>query len=308
MDFDFNLILVPATLIFFFIWLLDKFVLKQRATKGKDEHFLISWAYDFWPVLAVVLVVRSFFYEPFNIPSESMVPGLEVGDFVLVSKSSYGTRLPLVHTKIFGSGEPQHGQVAVFRYPVNPKQSYIKRVIGVGGDTVSMQNGALSINGQAVERKLLDTITQDITLRYRCEDAKVLFPTDTNIQQYDCNSPQVRQQGVPVVHQGIIVERYENTLGQHQFLTHQFAAQQANEMNQRIIDKRDIPITAHQNWTVKVPTGHYLMLGDNRDQSADSREWGFVPEENLVGQAFYIWMHKEAGLNIPSFSRNGSIQ
>ena len=96
MDFDFNLILVPVTLIFFIVWLLDKFVLKQRANKGRDqENFVITWAYDFWPVLAVVLVLRSFLYEPFNIPSDSMVPTLETGDFILVNKYQYGIRLPI---------------------------------------------------------------------------------------------------------------------------------------------------------------------------------------------------------------------
>ena len=126
MDFDFNLILVPATLIFFGIWLLDKFVLEQRATKGKgNENFIVSWAYDFWPVLAVVLVLRSFLFEPFNIPSDSMVPTLETGDYILVNKFQYGVRLPITNTKIIDTGEPQRGDVAVFRYPENPKISYI---------------------------------------------------------------------------------------------------------------------------------------------------------------------------------------
>ena len=101
MDFDFNLILVPVTLIFFGLWLLDKFVLKQRATQGKgNENFIITWAYDFWPVLAVVLVLRSFFFEPYNIPSDSMVPTLETGDYILVNKYQYGVRLPITNTKI----------------------------------------------------------------------------------------------------------------------------------------------------------------------------------------------------------------
>ena len=106
MDFDFNLILVPATLIFFGLWLLDKFVLKQRATKGKgNENVIISWAYDFWPVLAVVLVLRSFLFEPFNIPSDSMVPTLETGDYILVNKFQYGVRLPITNTNIIDIGE-----------------------------------------------------------------------------------------------------------------------------------------------------------------------------------------------------------
>jgi signal peptidase I len=105
MDFDFNLILVPVTLIFFLVWLLDKFVFKQRATKGKgNENFVITWAYDFWPVLAIVLCLRSFFYEPFNIPSDSMVPTLETGDFILVNKYQYGMRLPIINKKFIDIG------------------------------------------------------------------------------------------------------------------------------------------------------------------------------------------------------------
>ena len=116
MDFDFNLILVPVTLIFFIVWLLDKLVWKQRQSKGKgNENVIITWAYDFWPVLAVVLVLRSFLYEPFNIPSDSMVPTLETGDFILVNKFEYGVRLPIVNKKIIDVSEPERGDVIVFR-------------------------------------------------------------------------------------------------------------------------------------------------------------------------------------------------
>ncbi|WP_313660792.1 signal peptidase I, partial [Acinetobacter variabilis] len=147
MDFDFNLILVPATLFFVAVWLLDKFVLKQRQTKGKgNENFIITWAYDFWPVLAVVLVLRSFLYEPFNIPSDSMVPTLETGDFILVNKFDYGVKLPIVNTKILDIGSP------VFRYPPQPTISYIKRVIGLPGDHIVYDHGQLTINGEKVAK------------------------------------------------------------------------------------------------------------------------------------------------------------
>lgn len=120
-DFNFNLILVPVTLILFAVWLLDKLVFKQRANKGREnENFVITWAYDFWPVLAVVLVLRSFLYEPFNIPSDSMVPTLETGDFILVNKFDYGVRLPIVNKKVIDIGEPKRGDVIVFRYPPQP--------------------------------------------------------------------------------------------------------------------------------------------------------------------------------------------
>jgi len=153
MDFDFNLILVPATLFFVAVWLLDKFVLKQRQTKGKgNENFIITWAYDFWPVLAVVLVLRSFLYEPFNIPSDSMVPTLETGDFILVNKFDYGVKLPIVNTKILDTGSPERGDVVVFRYPPQPTISYIKRVIGLPGDHIVYDHGQLTINGEKVAK------------------------------------------------------------------------------------------------------------------------------------------------------------
>lgn len=275
MDFDFNLILVPATLVFFLLWLLDKLVLKQREKKGKgNENLIIAWAYDFWPVLAVVLFVRSFLYEPFNIPSESMVPTLEVGDFILVNKFDYGVRLPLVHSKIINTGTPKHGDVMVFRYPENPKQSFIKRVVGLPNDKVEMKNGELFINGVAQQRQMLGQVS--VNLR-------------------------TAQGPVPVQ-----MDLYQNQFEHHQFMSHQISAKQSSEdLSARV--QADGSLTMNQNWSVTVPAGQYLVLGDNRDQSEDSRRWGFVPEENLIGRAFFIWMHKQPGLNLPTFNRSGKI-
>lgn len=276
MDFDFNLILVPVTLILFLLWLLDKLVLKQRATKGKgNENFLIGWAYDFWPVLAVVLFLRSFLYEPFNIPSESMVPTLKIGDFILVNKFDYGVRLPLVHSKIIDTGSPKHGDVAVFRYPENPKLSYIKRVVGLPGDKIEFKQGKLWINGQAQPSELLGQ--QPVEIQINANELTTMT-----------------------------VDRYKNQLGDHQFISHQISAQQQNPNVQALIQHAK-GLTMYQTWSITVPQGHYFMIGDNRDQSEDSRAWGFVPEENLIGRAFYVWMHKEPGFNLPSFSRNGKI-
>lgn len=274
MDFDFNLILVPVTLIFFIIWLLDKLVWKQRKTKGRgNENAIISWAYDFWPVLAVVLILRSFFYEPFNIPSDSMVPTLETGDFILVNKFDYGVRLPIINKKIIDVGEPERGDVIVFRYPPQPSISYIKRVIGLPGDHLVYDHGQLSINGQKVAKVPVEFS--------RKKDA-----LDTPNSLY-----------------------FKETLGEHTFTMRQLegvnVARQAPFIN--YVDNGKYQNQDGQYWEVKVPEGHYFAMGDNRDQSADSRFWGFVPEENLTGRAFYIWMHKEPGFNLPSFSRNGSI-
>jgi signal peptidase I len=274
MDFDFNLILVPATLFFIAVWLLDKFVFKQRATKGRgNENFIITWAYDFWPVLAVVMVLRSFLYEPFNIPSDSMVPTLETGDFILVNKFEYGVRLPIINSKIIDVGSPERGEVAVFRYPPQPSISYIKRIVGLPGDHIVYDHGQLSINGEKVTKT---------PIQFSREKDSLDTPTS-------------------IYHQ--------ETLGAHTFTMRELegvnVARQAPFLN--YVDNGKYSAENGLYWEVKVPEGHYFAMGDNRDQSADSRFWGFVPEENLTGRAFYIWMHKEPGFNLPSFSRNGKI-
>jgi signal peptidase I len=274
MDFDFNLILVPATLIFFGVWLLDKFLWKQRENKGKgNENFIITWAYDFWPVLAVVLVLRSFLFEPFNIPSDSMVPTLETGDYILVNKFQYGVKLPIINSKVLDTSEPERGDVVVFRYPPQPTISYIKRVVGLPGDHIVYDHGQLSINGQKVAK---------VPVEFSREKDRL----DTPLSIY-----------------------HKETLGEHTFTMRELenvnVARQAPFINQIENGKY-----ANENglyWEVKVPEGQYFAMGDNRDQSADSRFWGFVPEENLTGRAFYIWMHKEPGFKLPSFSRNGRI-
>lgn len=274
MDFDFNLILVPATLFFIAVWLLDKFVFKQRATKGRgNENFIITWAYDFWPVLVVVMVLRSFLYEPFNIPSDSMVPTLETGDFILVNKFEYGVRLPIINSKIIDVGSPERGEVAVFRYPPQPSISYIKRIVGLPGDHIVYDHGQLSINGEKVTKT---------PIQFSREKDSLDTPTS-------------------IYHQ--------ETLGTHTFTMRELegvnVARQAPFLN--YVDNGKYSAENGLYWEVKVPEGHYFAMGDNRDQSADSRFWGFVPEENLTGRAFYIWMHKEPGFNLPSFSRNGKI-
>ena len=350
MDFDFNWILVPATLIFFGIWLLDKLVFKQYqqlkdkkqaaleadqniqqqqqhfeqvkskypqlalsesvtnpddpvdVTKARDQlsqakgdavrahathdahkvNPIINWAYDFWPVLAVVLVVRSFLFEPFNIPSESMNPTLETGDFILVNKFAYGVRLPLINTKIIDTGAPEHGDVAVFRYPVDPSISYIKRIIGLPGDTISYQNGELFINGE----KQFSQKGNEVNLPVHYQDASG------------------QQQKIIVDAQQWVVN-----IASHRFITQYIKATQSDGLAQQFIQQyqQKAPLSLEQNWEVTVPEGEYFAMGDNRDQSADSRYWGFVPEANLTGKATYVWMHKAPGFNLPSFKRNGSI-
>lgn len=212
-----------------------------------DEPWLVEISRSFFPVLAIVLVLRSFLVEPFQIPSGSMLPTLLVGDFILVNKFSYGIRLPVVGTKVVELNDPERGDIMVFRYPVDGKTNYIKRVIGVPGDTISYRNKTLYINNKQVD------------------------------ERHVANLPPL--------------QLFEEQLGE---VSHQIYK-----------SSRSRPGQGEGEWVI--PAGHYFMMGDNRDNSNDSRYWGLVPDEMVVGKAFAIWMHWESLTSIPSFSRVGSI-
>lgn len=300
MDFDFNLILVPATLILGAIWLLDKLVLKQKQSKGLEKSTApVRWAYDFFPILAIVLVVRSFLIEPFNIPSSSMVPTLYTGDFIAVNKYAYGIRLPLVNTKVLDLGAPQHGDVVVFRFPLNPKQYYIKRVIGVGGDTVSFNNGQLSVNGKAIPTTPANftpdpKMTAQLYPPGKTETGEVVTAEQAaQLGNQEELSAKYVQESPSSNHQHLV--RY---LGDKNWFQYASFLQQASPQ---------LMASQGQQWQLTVPKGHYFVMGDNRDRSADGRFWGFVPDENLAGKAVYVWTHKASGLSLPTFNRNGAI-
>ena len=299
MDFDFNLILVPLTIGLGIIWLLDKLTFKQRKTRGRGkESLLIRWAYDFFPVLAVVLIVRSFLIEPFNIPSSSMVPTLYTGDFIAVNKYAYGVRLPLAYNKVLDTGAPEHGDVAVFRYPENPSIYYIKRVIGLPGDMVSYNQGQLAINDvpvatQAVNFDANAELTSQLYGAGQVAPGQVLSATDAvKMSQQEEDHAQY----------------FQETQGKHQHLVRYLpgmnSAQYAPFLQQ---ESPEVVSSEGTQWSIKVPEGQYFVMGDNRDRSADGRFWGFVPDDNLAGKAVYIWMHKPPGLKLPSFARNGTI-
>ena len=300
MDFDFNLILVPVTLILGAIWLLDKLVLKQKQSKGLEKSTApVRWAYDFFPILAIVLVVRSFLIEPFNIPSSSMVPTLYTGDFIAVNKYAYGIRLPLVNTKVLDLGAPQHGDVVVFRFPLNPKQYYIKRVIGVGGDTVSFNNGQLSVNGKAIATTPANftpdpKMTAQLYPPGKTETGEVVTAEQAaQLGNQEEQTAQYVQESPSSNHQHLV--RY---LGDKNWFQYASFLQQASPQ---------LMASQGQQWQLTVPKGHYFVMGDNRDRSADGRFWGFVPDENLAGKAVYVWTHKASGLSLPTFNRNGAI-
>ncbi|KAF1709888.1 signal peptidase I [Pseudoxanthomonas kalamensis DSM 18571] len=258
----FETILVVLTLASGAIWLLDKlFLARRRAAKGDllaEEPVLVDWSKAFFPVLAAVLILRSFIAEPFKIPSASMVPNLLIGDFILVNKFAYGLRLPITNTKVVPIGEPARGDVVVFhfpgypcqvdgqtvrsgdrfcRYPLQPveSQNWIKRVIGLPGDTVAFQGNELTINGQP--------------LSYQVQG-----PYDERLS------------GVPG---GRLVQ--EDLPGR----TH------------TVVESDILPISGE--WSV--PTGYYLVMGDNRDNSEDGRFWGLLPESDLRGKAFLVWLN-----------------
>lgn len=225
-----------------FIWLLDRVLLAPRRNENEAEPIIVEYARSFFPIILLVLVIRSFIAEPFRIPSSSMLPTLHVGDFILVNKFAYGIRLPVINTKVFKNGEPERGDVIVFRYPKReeekdkPDVDYIKRVVGLPGDRVGYFNKTIYINGKPVAQTNLEKTTDLIGL------AKT--------------SAKLRQE----------------QLGKHE---HQILVDPAI----RLVEGETI-----------VPEGHYFVMGDNRDNSNDSRFWGTVPEENLVGKAFFIWM------------------
>jgi signal peptidase I len=252
MSFDFSLMLVVLTFLSGAIWAIDVSFLRQRRADARKEKepVVVEYARSFFPILLIVLIVRSFLFEPFRIPSSSMVPTLLVGDFIFVNKFEYGLRLPVVNTKIVEIGEPQRGDVVVFRLPADPATNYIKRLVGLPGDTVRYQNRQLFINGEPVNAEPLGAYTED------------------------------SQPGALL---------YNEHLGDvaHNILL--------------------MPGRRSLEGTFEIPTGHYFMMGDNRDNSRDSRYQGvgIIPENKVVGKAVRIWMNWSFP-NMPRWSRIGN--
>jgi signal peptidase I len=251
---DFAVLLTLSTAVTGVFWLLDKLWLgpARRASLPAGAVDKPGWFLDFFrsffPVIAIVLLLRSFVAEPFRIPSGSMIPTLVDGDFILVNKFDYGLRDPVFHQKFWPNGSPRRGDIAVFRWPVDPTKDFIKRIVGLPGDHVAYRSKVLYINGE--EARL---------------EAEGVF--DTNIGP---------------------IYRFE---------------EQLTGVDHSIIVNPNRP---SEDFEFTVPEGQYFAMGDNRDGSDDSRRWGTVPEKNLVGRAFLIWMSWDGSNTTINFSRIGT--
>lgn len=287
---NFALILFVLMVVTGVIWVLDVFVLSKQRRAAADkalaeydartakltadgirldsqqnarekleaEHLRqptwIEYSGSFFPVIALVFVLRSFLFEPFKIPSSSMVPTLLVGDLILVNKFTYGIRLPIVNQKIVQINDPQRGDVMVFKYPMDMSQDYIKRVVGVPGDKITYEGKKLTVNGKPVAYAAQEDYLDDESLVYKKQFKESLTGVEHRILNDD---------RAPTLNLG---------------------------------DVRDFPnkeacTYTTEGFTCVVPAGNYFMMGDNRDNSADSRYWGFVPDRNIVGKAVAVWMN-----------------
>ncbi|MGB5259460.1 MAG: signal peptidase I [Gammaproteobacteria bacterium] len=272
MNIDFPTILVGATLLTGVTWALDAMLFASRRRRRADElvqkgegsdsdrvrralkeSTLVEYSKSFFPVILAVLLLRSFLVEPFRIPSGSMMPTLLVGDFILVNKFSYGIRLPVLDSKIIEIGEPQRGDVVVFRYPKDPAVDYIKRVVGLPGDRVGYFNKVVYINGEAIGQV----------------PAGVYIGKGSGISMSGASKRTEQLDGVR--HDILVMTRTPGMEGEF-----------------------------------VVPEGEYFVMGDNRDNSNDSRFWGAVPEANLVGKAFRIWMNWDSANGGVDFGRIGT--
>ncbi|HEY4637961.1 MAG TPA: signal peptidase I [Burkholderiales bacterium] len=261
---SFALFLLLLLLVTGAVWALEAAWLRRRRGALAKQPWWVEYSVSFFPVILIVFLLRSFLVEPFKIPSGSMIPTLLVGDFILVNKFTYGIRLPVANRKLLAVGSPERGDVMVFRYPEDPSLDYIKRVVGVPGDRVEYRNKRLSINGRAVPLRQIEDYLSRERMQYSRRYVETLNGTG---------------------HQIMIEEDAPAFVPQVRAFPH---------AGNCIYNMSGLACT--------VPPGHYFVMGDNRDNSSDSRVWGFVPDANIVGKAFFIW------LNLGELGRFGSFR
>jgi signal peptidase I len=277
---NFALILFCLLLFTAVFWCYDWFALRparlqRQAATGEagNAPWWVEYPASLFPVILIVFTLRSFVIEPFKIPSGSMIPTLLIGDFILVNKYVYGIRLPVINKKVLDLEQPQRGDVMVFRYPEDTSVDYIKRVVGVPGDKIAYLNKVLTINGQPISKENIPEFFDADNMRYSLQ-----FEEDMPIG----SSPSDM-----------------STLRKHRLLND-------DKTPNFVSGIEDFPFKENCTYSVEglectVPTGHYFMMGDNRDNSLDSRYWGFVPDQNIVGKAFFVWMNFSNPSRVGSF-------
>lgn len=252
----FPIILVAVTFLSAIVWLIDySFFAVEREVSGKKVPWYFDYARSFLPVLIIVLVIRSFIFQLYTVPTGSLMPTVVPGDLIFVEQYAYGLRLPIIHRKVLSIGEPKRGDIAVFRYPVNPSVNYIKRIVGVPGDHIVYKNRILYINGKEARQKVIGSMQYNT---HQSDD--YVFPA------------KILEEDLAGIKHKILINTKQS------------------EDGQKVFD-------------FVVPKGFYFAMGDNRDDSADSRVWGFVPAANLVGRAYRVIFSWNSQTHRPRWSR-----
>lgn len=265
---DFALIMFVMLMVTGSVWLLDRVAFQPKRTAADKEPWWAEYSRSFFPVILAVFLLRSFLVEPFKIPSGSMIPTLQVGDFILVNKFTYGIRLPILNKKLVDINNPKRGDVMVFHYPENPSMDYIKRVVGLPGDVIGYRDKKVYVNGVLQKQKQVGEYNY-------VESSLRMVHAELSTENLDGHEHSVLiNPETPILHRNSVAE-----------FPHRESCRYSDE---------EVRCT--------VPAGHYYMMGDNRDNSRDSRYWGFVPDSMIVGKAFAIWMNfndlKRIGLSI----------